>query len=138
MKLRILCLLGLVLIATPCFAQDALTIETEAATESAESVAEPVPDTPAASLSQKLIRMTDQFVAEVAAKEGDCDAMRDAFVAALNQHREFMASLDYATEQADESVVNHIHENAIKLGTLLGACYNDDSIESHLLNAMKR
>ncbi len=132
---------------TPCFGQDVLVpSEGDAVTGDAvlsTDAGAPVADVtdaaePQVRLSDKLIQMTDALVLAVAAKEGDCAAMRDAFVAQLNEQREFMASLDYATEQADDAVIAHVHDNAVKLGTLLSQCYDDKSIEYHLLNAMKR
>ncbi len=130
-------LLSVFLMSTACFAQDELTPASdspqgEAEAESKNEVGAEV------SAAWQLVSMTESLVIEVQGHAGDCEAMKGALIEALKRNEAFMKSLDYATEQADEAAINRIHESAVKLGTLLGACYDDQELQSILSYQLKK
>jgi len=120
-------LLSVILLSVPCYAQDELTPATTEAQPGAE-----------VGMAWKLVSMTESLVIEVQSHEGDCEAMKEALQNSLKQNEAFMKSLDYATEQADEAAINRIHDSAVKLGTLLGACYDDQELQSLLSYQLKK
>lgn len=124
--------LNALVLSTPSFAQDALEPATDAPLTTQTTSDAQNND------AWKLVSMTESLVIEVASHEGDCDAMKQTLRTELQKHDEFIKSLDYATDQADQAAINRIHDSAVKLGTLLGTCYDDDELRNLLIFQTKR
>lgn len=125
--------LNALLLSSPSFAQDALKPASEQAqTSQIPSEAQNNND------AWKLVSMTESLVLEIASHEGDCNAMKQSLQTELKKHDEFLKKLDYSTDHADEAAITRIHDSAVKLGTLLGACYDDDELRNLLIFQTKR
>ena len=105
---------------SPCFAQDVDV-------PSQEGASVQMPDA-----AQTFIELTEAMLGVARAHEGNCPEMAAALQSLIQQNGEFLRSLDYATQQADEKIIRQAHENAQTLGTLLGACHDDKNIEKLL------
>ncbi len=79
--------------------------------------------------AQKFLALTEEMIAVVRANEGNCEEMAVALRNLMSRNQEFLRSLDYTTQQADDNVIQQAHNNAEILGKLLGACYDNENIE---------
>ena len=88
-------------------------------------------EVPAASSedAQKFLALTEEMIAIVRANEGNCEEMAVALRNFISKNQAFLRSLDYTTQQADDTIIQQTHDNAETLGKLLGACYDNENIE---------
>ena len=93
---------------SPCFAQDVVT-PAEVASDASE-------------IAQKWLALTEEMIA--VAKANMAIALRNL----ISKNQDFLRSLDYTTQQADETIIQRTHENAEALGKILATCYDDENI----------
>ena len=79
--------------------------------------------------AQKFLALTEEMIAIVRANEGNCEEMAVALRNFISKNQAFLRSLDYTTQQADDTTIQQTHDNAETLGKLLGACYDNENIE---------
>lgn len=100
---------------SPCFAQD-VVVPAESASQ-------------ASGAAQKWLALTEEMITVAKANEGDCQNMAIALRNLMSKNQDFLRSLDYTTQQADETIIQRTHENAEALGKILATCYDDENIE---------
>ena len=99
--------------ALPCAAQD-----------TAAPAAAPAA---AASLDDQLIGFFDGLMESVRAKEGSCEAMAEALKVYCQTHREWIASLDFATVHVTDQTVASIRAKSVEFGKMLSVCFDEKS-----------